>query len=237
MKNYFITFILICFLLGCAKAPDDSRSTITTTGDFSTPFQIQIDNFVHRQPPAVYIAPTYKADHRPKALFVPLRSNQSINLPVSFSDMLSRQVWQIWLSLGAFSILEYYPDAGPFNPRTSLAIAKQKGAELLVGGYINHYMDGGSNGESSVSLSIEIYDVNNGNQLWSMSQGGMMESRQVHDFYLFSIKERNPADPSGFIVRSLAWDMGREVLGWVDPMALKRGQKSIMDQIFGPKAF
>lgn len=62
---------------------------------------------------------------------------------------------------------------------------------MLVGGYINHYMDGGAGGTSSLSLAIEVYDAKSGTLLWSMSQGGLMDARQVHDFYLFSITEPN----------------------------------------------
>ncbi len=228
--------LVLAFAAGCASTPDDSRSSISLAGDFSTPFQIQIDNFVRRQPPAVYVSPLGPAGHRPRALFVPLRAVQQITNAVTFSDLLSRQVWQIWLSLNAFEALEYAPEAGPFERSRALALARQRGAELLVGGYINHYMDGGSGGDSSLSLAIEVYDVKTGTQLWSLAQGGMMEARQVHDFYLFSIKERNPADPSGLIARSLAWDMGRVVLAWVDPAAA-RERGSSWGSVFGRKAF
>lgn len=232
-------FLIPLFALaaGCATSPDDSRSSISLAGDFSTPVQIQIDNFVRRQPPAVYVSPRGRLNHRPSALFVPLRTVQHISNAVSFSDMLSRQVWQIWLSLNAFEALEYAPEAGPYERSRALALARQRGAELLVGGYINHYMDGGSGGESSLSLALEIYDVKSGVQLWSLAQGGLMEARQVHDFYLFSIKERNPADPSGFIARTLAWDMGRTVLAWVDPTAVRKKDSSMLDSILGRKAF
>ncbi|MGE9984937.1 hypothetical protein [Desulfovibrio sp. SGI.169] len=232
-------FLMPLFALaaGCATSPDDSRSSISLAGDFSTPIQIQIDNFVRRQPPAVYVSPRGRLNHRPRALFAPLRAVQQISNAVSFSDMLSRQVWQIWLSLNAFEALEYAPEAGPYERSRALALARRHGAELLVGGYINHYMDGGSGGESSLSLSLEIYDVKTGVQLWSLAQGGLMEARQVHDFYLFSIKERNPADPSGLIARSLAWDMGRVVLAWVDPTAARKSEPSMLDSVFGRKAF
>lgn len=219
---------------GCATPPDDSRSTVNVTGDFGTPFQFQINNFVRRQPPAIYVAPQQVLGRRPRALFVPLRAVQQIANPVSFSNMLSRQVWQVWLSLNAFQTLEYDANAGPYEPSRAIALARQRGAELVVGGYINHYMDGGSGGTSSLSLAIEVYDARSGTLLWSMAQGGLMEARQVHDFYLFSIKERNPGDPSGFIARSLAWDMGREVLAWVDPSSR---EKSFWDTVFGKKAF
>ena len=223
--------------VGCAKSPDDSRSAVTLTGDLSTPIQIQTDNFVRRQPPVAYVSPVAPLGHRPRALFVPLRMVQQTTNAVTFSDLLSRQIWQVWLSQGAFQTLEYAPWAGPFDRERSLALARQQGAELLVGGYINHFMDGGSGGESSVSLSMEVYDVKTGNLLWSLAEGGSMEARKVHDFYLFSIAERNPADPSGLITRSLAWDMGRVILGWVDPTAVPQGESSLLDRLLGNQAF
>ncbi|MDR2055835.1 MAG: hypothetical protein LBQ10_08220 [Desulfovibrio sp.] len=213
----FVLLVLlpaIAVLAACAREPNDTAGFVSLAGDFSTPFQIHIDNFVRRQPPAVYVSPRGRLDHKPRALFVPLRAMQQISSPVSFSDMVSRQVWQIWLSLEGFEVLEYAPEPGPFERHRSFALARAKGAEYLVGGYINHYLDGGSGGESSVSLSVEIYEVKTGNLVWSLAQGGLMEARQVHDFYLFSIKERMPADPAGLVTRALAYDMGRRVASW-----------------------
>ncbi|MDR1658907.1 MAG: hypothetical protein LBR94_01015 [Desulfovibrio sp.] len=210
-----LAFLLACAVLAaCAREPSDTAGFISLAGDFSTPFQIHIDNFVRRQPPAVYISPRGRLDRKPRALFVPLRFTQQVSSPVSFSDMVSRQVWQIWLSLEGFDVLEYAPEQGPFERHRSSALARARGAEYLVGGYINHYLDGGSGGESSVSLAVEIYEVRTGNLVWSLAQGGLMEARQVHDFYLFSIKERIPADPAGLVTRALAYDMGRKVASW-----------------------
>ena len=201
-------------LAACAREPNDTAGSVSLAGDFSTPIQIHIDNFVRRQPPAVYVSPRGRLDHKPRALFVPLRFTQQVSSPVSFSDMVSRQIWQVWLSLEGFDVLEYAPEPGPFERQRSFALARAKGAEYLVGGYINHYLDGGSGGESSVSLAIEIYEVRTGNLVWSLALGGLMEARQIHDFYLFSIKERIPADSAGLVTRALAYDMGRKVASW-----------------------
>ena len=78
LRVLVVLALLLCFapLPGCTKAPDDSPQSFTTTGDFSTPFQFQIDNYVRRQNPAVYVSPLRPAGHRPKALFVPFRMMQ-----------------------------------------------------------------------------------------------------------------------------------------------------------------
>lgn len=241
LKNFsgikaFLILLICSASLGCARSPDDSYSSISLTGNLSTPFQILADNFVRRQPPSIYVQPQTALGYKPTALFVPLRMVQQMTDAVTFSDMLSRQIWQVWLSLNCFSTLEYAPQAGPFNRNAALALARRKGAQLLVGGVINHYMDGGANGESSVSLGIEIYDVKSGNLIWSIAQGGLMEPEQKHDFYLFEITERNPADPAGLITRSLAWDMGQLIRKWVNP-AIGNDQPSTWDKITGNQAF
>lgn len=231
MARFCLLALLMTASSGCAVSPDDSYSSISLTGDLAAPIQVLTDNFVRRQKPAVYVRPQGPLDHKPTALFVPLRMVQQINNAVTFSDMLSRQIWQVWLSLGIFQTLEFDPHAGPFDRARALAIARQKHAEVLVGGYINHYMDGGSGGSSSITLAIEVYDVKTGNLIWSITQSGMMEKEKKHDFYLFTINERNPADPSGLIARSLAWDMGKIVQKWVNPYADTKGS------FFGGSAF
>ena len=223
--------------LGCARSPDDSYSSVSLTGNLSTPFQVLADNFVRRQPPVIYVQPESPLGYRPTALFVPLRMVQQMNQAVTFSDLLSRQFWQVWLSQNAFSTLEFAPQAGPFNRDSALALARRKGAQLLVGGTINHFMDGGAGGESSVSLNIEIYDVKTGNLIWSIAQGGLMEPEKKHNFYLFEVTERNPADPAGLITRSLAWDMGQYIRRWVNPSSTGSDQSSTWDKITGNQAF
>lgn len=228
---------LLAALGACASKPDDSISSVSLTGDLATPFQIEVENFVRRQPPAIYVQPRAPLGHRPRALFVPLRAVQKIGDAVTFSDMLSRQIWQIWLSQHGFQTLEYAPQNGPFDLNRALALARRKGAEVLVSGYINHYMDGGDGGESSVSLNMEIYDVRTGTLLWSLAQGGLMEPRDTHDFYLFSIRERNPLDPTGLITRTLAWDMGNVVLGWADASRVQTVESPLLDRIMGKQGF
>ncbi|MBO4369392.1 MAG: hypothetical protein J5803_04760 [Desulfovibrio sp.] len=219
-----IPFLCLVFLLACSHSPDNSRIAREYTDDFGTPFQIQFDNHVRRQPPAISVAPQSRIGHRPKAVFFPLRMTQQMAGATSFSNAVSRQVWNIWVSFSMFHTLEFVETGVPYTPAMALSVGRQKGAELAVGGYIHHYIDGGTGGTSSVSLAMEVYDVATGVLLWSMAQGGMMESRQVHDFYLFSVKERNPGDPSGFIVRSLAWDMGLVLLKWINPLAARKIQ-------------
>ncbi|MBQ7738893.1 MAG: hypothetical protein IJT59_04505 [Desulfovibrionaceae bacterium] len=235
-KLYLLLLLALSLTVACSRSPDDSFIDREVTGDFGTPFQIQIDNHVRRQQPAIAVQPTAPCGHRPTAVFVPLRMRQEISNATSFSNQLSRQFWNVWLSLSAFHTLEFVQTSVPYTPEMALQIARMKGAELCVGGYIDHYLDGGSGGTSTVSLSVEIYDAKRGVLVWSMAQGGMLEARQVHDFYLFSVAERNPGDPAGLIARSLAWDMGQKILKWVNP-GVGRGKGQETFSFFKKSAF
>lgn len=230
-------FLLLLVCLGCSKSPDNSRISLEATDDFATPFQIQIDNHVRRQPPAIAIRPQGRMTHRPKAVFLPFRMVQQINGADSFSRQLSRQIWNILLSQSIFHTLEFVETSVPYREDLALQVGRSKGAELAVGGYINHYFDGGASGTSSLSIELVIYDVRSGVLLWRMAQGGMLESRQSHDFYLFAIKERNPDDPAGLIARSLAWDMSQLLLGWVNPGAARRAKRQETSTILSGSGF
>ena len=236
-KNLLLVLLLLLSLtFACSHSPDDSYIDREVTGDFGTPFQIQIDNHVRRQPPAIAVQPTAPCGHKPTAVMVPLRMRQEIANATSFSNQLSRQFWHIWLSLSMFHTLEFVETTVPYTPEMALHLARSKGAELCVGGYIDHYFDGGTGGTTSLSLSVEVYDAKRGVLVWSMAQGGMLESRQVHDFYLFSVAERNPGDPAGLVARSLAWDMGQKLLKWIKPGA-SRGKGQQGTKLFNKSAF
>jgi len=115
-----------------------------------------------------------------------------------------------------------------------LALGRQRGADLVVGGYITHYLDGGHTGSSSVSVSIEIWETATGNLLWSLAQGGLLESQLAHDFFLFQVQTRLPIDPPSAILRLLAEEMGTTVHNWAHNVPPERG---MLEGVFSRKAF
>lgn len=214
---------LMPLLPACTSNTPDSMGGLSLTGDFANPYQVQIDQWVRRNPPTIYVHPNVSPNHAPRALFVPLRITQDMNNRLSIGNNISRQVWQVWLSQQAFSVLEYADTGRPYNPQDALRLGRERGAELVVGGYITHFMDGSAYGDSTVSLSLEVYEVATGNLLWSMAQGATMEKQAANDFYMFKINSRMPTDPVSLIVRTLADDMGKPLLYWVRPSAKPKG--------------
>jgi len=211
-----------------------SNPRVNVTGDASFPLQVQLDNWVRRQSPQIYVRPNISPTNPPTALMVPLRITQDIRDPVSLSRNISRTFWQTWLNQRTFSVLEYAYDAQPYDPRRALALGKQKGADLVVGGYITHYLDGGHTGTSSVSISIEIWESATGNLLWSLAQAGLLEYQTAHDFYLFQVRTRQPMDPPSAILQLLAAEMGKIIHDWAHNAPPER---KLLDGAFTPKAF
>ncbi len=219
-----LTLLCLLMLGGCGYG-------ISSRGDMSFPLQIQYNDWVSFSPLQISVQPNATPDHAPKALMVPLRCTQEIAYPDSISRNLTRSIWQEWLSLRPFSVLEYDSQAPLFRPETAIALAKRKGAELVVGGYITHYMDGGSVGDSTASIQIEIYEVATGNMLWSMAQAGQMEKNRAADFYFLAVKPILPADAAAFIIQGLAHNMGKKVADWSNRVKEKSTGQKMKDAV------
>jgi hypothetical protein len=233
-QSRLILALLLCSLLLSSCSTANPR--VNMTGDLANPFQVQVNNWVRRQPPQIYVRPNISPTSPPTALMVPLRITQDIRDPVSVSRNLSRTLWQTWLNQQAFSVLEYAYDAQPYDPKYALALGKQKGADLVVGGYITHYLDGGHTGSSSISISIEIWECATGNLLWSMGHAGLLEYQSAHDFYLFQVRTRQPMDPPAAILQLLAEETGKLVHGWAHDKPTE--EPGLLDSTpFSPKAF
>lgn len=214
-----VLFAVLAALAACAN----SSVSAGLGGEMATPYHIKYNDKVARNPPAVHVRPNASPDAPPTALFVPLRVTQGTSQPQALSRNISRQIWQVWLSQSAFSTLEYDDGTVPRRVADALPLARRRGAQLLVGGYVSHIMDGGTTGDSSLSLNIEIYETTTGTLLWSMAQGGSFEKKQAVDLFLVSLESRMPADPMGVLIRTLADDMGREILHWVHPHTRSKG--------------
>jgi hypothetical protein len=225
--------LLLCPLLLASCSTTNPR--VNMTGDLATPLQVQVNNWVRRQPPQIYVRPNISPTKAPTALMVPLRVTQEMRDPVSVSRNLSRTLWQTWLNQQSCAVLEYAYDAQPYDPKRALALGKQKGADLVVGGYITHFLDGGHTGSSSVSVSIEVWECATGNLLWSMAHAGLLEYQSAHDFYLFQVRTRQPMDPPAAILQLLGEEMGKIVHAWAHDKPAE--EPGLLDGVFSPKAF
>ncbi len=180
-----------------------------------------LDDWVRRGNPQVSVRPTTPPNRPLTALFVPFRVTQQMEKPSIVGLEVSRQIWQTWLSEKVFPVIEFAENAPPYRRDLAMQMASLRGAQLLIGGYISHYVNGGTSGDSKLSVSLEIWDVNTGQMIWAMGHAGVMEHQFTNDFLLFSAKARKPSDPMWAITQTVSWDMAQEVKLWINPPAPK----------------
>jgi hypothetical protein len=205
--------LLLAFLGGCASVPvvDPASDVNLTLGGERV---IYWDEWVRKASPQIFVSPDQPAEQPPTALFMPLRLTQQMEHANTVSYNLSRIVWQTWLQIGALPTLEFADNAPPYRSDLALAYGRQRKADLVIGGTINYFKDGGTVSDSAVSLSLEIYDVKSGNLLWSFGQAALMQAGKTGDYLLFATKSRLPADPVTACLTAAAGDLARMVRGW-----------------------
>ena len=204
--------ILAAGLCACAPSPNG-----TARLDLASQPQIFSNENGYYAGITVMVHPNANLTHKPAALFVPLGLTQDLRSADAVSEGVSRLVWQSLLNEETFSTLELADMAPPYRADMALPLARGMGAELLIGGYITYYFDGGTTGDSRISLQLEVYDVKTGMMLWSMAHAGMMPYQSPRDFIVLEVRQRMPADPMGTLITSVAGDMARLLHMWTAP--------------------
>jgi hypothetical protein len=240
MAKWLLLAICLALFVGCAKQTREFKERVDL--DLAGQPVIYVDDWVRKGPPTVFVHPDVSPENPPSALFVPLRMLQPMDNARTISLNISRYAWQTWLQEKALPIIEFSDTMQLYSLESALAYARHRNAGLLVTGSVNHYFDGGTVGDSSVSMSMEIYDVENGTLMWSFGQAAAMQSGRVQDYLLFAVKMRLPSDPAAACVMACARDLAILVRSWAHNTPIPK-EESIMDTFdnfnnpFRPKAF
>ncbi len=211
----FLSTALLFFGLGLAGCANQS-GPVGVDIDLAGERTVYVNKHVELGPLQVYVHPDGEPPVPPRALFVPLRMTQRMEYAQQTGHNISRLIWQTWLQEQVFPTLEFAAMSTPYRPDLALSLAARKGADMVVGGYITHFLDGGTMGDTNVSITVEAYDVKTGNLMWSMAQGGRMQRDHVADYLLFAVKTRLPSDPAAAVTTALAADMAVAVRNWVN---------------------
>ncbi|AAS95338.1 lipoprotein [Nitratidesulfovibrio vulgaris] len=208
------------FILSCASPP-----RVSVDMDLASQPTFYLDDWVRRGYPQVMVRPEGRPEIPPNALFMPLRVTQQMQHPTLVGTNVSRMVWQTWLQQRVFPVIEFADQATPYRQDIALRLARMKGAQVVVGGYVTYFVEGGTAGDTRVSLQIEILDVASGQLLWSMAHTALLERQFTNDYLLFATKARMPSDPTWAVVQTVSADMGKEVHDWLYPPAPKAPSK------------
>lgn len=230
--SYTLKKPLVCFavfvaalLAGCAVVDD------TVSFDLASQPTIYRDQWARRDAPLVYVRPMEQSDREYTALFMPFRVTQKITDPEMIGYAQARTVWQTWLAKRLFSIMEFDGDHGPFRRDTAVRLAREKGADLAIGGFVTYYYAGGPETDSQVALQIEIYDAASGQLVWSMGQSALMPARTVNDYIVFATQTRAPSDPMHALAKTIAEDTGTIVAQWTGAAEQETKPVGLMDRL------
>ena len=174
---------------------------------------------VQRNKAVVQIQPLDVAVAPPTALLLPLHISQAMGPGEASAASLAitRLVWNTWVKQEIFPILEYADSFAVYTTGQALALARAKGAEVLITGSIPYFIVGGPGGLNQISLHIEIYDVASGEMLWSISHGGLLQAKPQQDYIFFSQESKLPPDPLYAMVSAVAADIGVILRKWAHP--------------------
>ena len=223
LSSVCLLSLLSLFHAGCGTVRGIDQQVRFTPSDKTVIFR---DSWVQRNPPEVPVQPLSAAPSDLKVLFIPFRVSQPMDNPTILGYTTARTFWQTWLTMQLFPNLEFSGDDTPYRRDRAVALARSRGADMVVGGFVTYVYAGGTAGDSQMAVQVEAHDARSGQMVWSMAQGGLLPASRSTDYFLFTTQSRLPSDPLHAISQVLASDMGRQLQNWVaGPSAETRMQE------------
>ncbi|PTN38719.1 hypothetical protein [Desulfonatronum sp. SC1] len=178
------------------------------------PQEVTTDAPIFRGPPVISIYPKNTPAAPLSALFYPMQVTQPTDNPIVLGRALGRIFWQTWSQAAVFPTFVYEEDATwPGLPR-ALAKAKSLDVDLIIRGEIPYFLSGGSRGTTSISMRLEIFEVEGGQRIWIMEHAGRMEPQPRRDYIIAHHTRRLPEEPAASIMTILACDLAMNVGQW-----------------------
>jgi len=204
-----LVLILMTALSGCGffKVQDHWEPHIG-------PQEIFTDAPVFRNEPVISLHPANAPASPMTAMLFPLQVTQPMDKPLVLGRALGRMLWQTWTQALVFPTLVYEDEVAWPGLAMARAMARTRGVDLVVRGEVPYFLSGGSQGTTSLSVFVEIYEVRGGQRIWSMEHAGRMEPRPRRDFIVVHHHRRLPKEPVCSIMTILACDMAGDVGMW-----------------------
>ncbi len=212
--KYLCLCLTLVMLGGCATV-----ASIDDHVDFDLASQATIyrDQWVRRGPPEVHVRPNAPASKAPTVLFIPFRTTQPMQQPGMIGYSVARNIYQTWASMQLFPAMEFSGNDTPYRRDLAVQLGRQRGADMVVGGFVTYVYAGGTAGDTQLAVQVEAHDVQSGQLVWSMAQSGLIPASKKNDYLLFATKSRLPSDPLYAITRVIAIDMGKHIQNWIAP--------------------
>ena len=221
-RNRFGTWIMLLalalsVLTGCDLARQ-AGEYVGVVGNYWEPRigpqEVTTDAPIFRGPPIISIYPKNVPAAPLSAIFYPMQVTQPTDSPIVLGRALGRIFWQTWSQTAVFPSFIYEEETTWPGLTRALARARALDVDLIIRGEIPYFLSGGSQGTTSISLRLEIYEVEGSQRIWIMEHAGRMEPQPRRDYILAHHTRRLPEEPVSSIMTILACDLAMNVGQW-----------------------
>lgn len=234
----FLALVILCGLLcSCSTISGTARYLSDSTGEYMNVrggrsefdlehgLRIYKDASIYTGEIVTRVHPTTNLEEKPTALFVPLGLVQNNRDHEAISRGVSRLVYESFLQEQTFSALEYSDYVIPYRTEDMLPVAREKGAEYLIGGLINQYYDGGETGESRFAMQLFVYQVDSGDLMWSLNHSGVLPYSPDAHYGLYKVKNRMPVNPMTTLISAVGDELAMLLHYWTDQEYMKEKER------------
>ncbi|NCD24959.1 MAG: hypothetical protein EOL86_05125 [Deltaproteobacteria bacterium] len=199
-------FALAVFACGCATDPVEINLYGATYHE---------DAAVELSPLVEAVTPEIMPGDGLRALVLPFAVRQDVAVRKDVGRELGDIFRLAWLESRIFSALEYDPAQPWPGLDQALALAKARGANVLITGNVSQFFEGGGTGRTSIGATVEVHWVPTSTLIWSAAQAAMMEGQPDKDHVVVRTTRRLPDHPTYAVMRGLAVSMARSFARFV----------------------
>ncbi len=164
------------------------------------------------------VIPQNEASVPERALLVPLVMEADAAHRRALATGLTGTLCDVWRAMGVFAALEFHAGERVTARDEALALARSKGASVLLWGRLNPVLVGGGLGRTEIGVRLETIWVPTGQTYWMASQAGVIEGGYVRDYVLAKREIRLPRHPEAALMAALAESLASAYLAHGSPL-------------------
>ncbi len=196
--KFFILCACSILFLGCAA----DRFDVNLYGiDYQDDAEVLLGELVEA------VTPASMPDTGYRALVLPFALRQDIAVRKDLGREMADIFRRAWLQKRVFGTMEFDPSRAWPGLDEALALARAKGANILVTGNVSQFYEGGGTGRTSIGVTAEVHWVPDGTLIWSAAQAAAMEAGPAKDYVVVRSSTRLPEHPTYAVMRALSLSM------------------------------
>lgn len=196
--KFFILCACSILFLGCAA----DRFDVNLYGiDYQDDAEVLLGELVEA------VTPASMPDTGYRALILPFALRQDIAVRKDLGREMADIFRRAWLQKRVFGTMEFDPSRAWPGLDEALALARAKGANILVTGNVSQFYEGGGTGRTSIGVTAEVHWVPDGTLIWSAAQAAAMEAGPAKDYVVVRSSTRLPEHPTYAVMRALSLSM------------------------------